>query len=78
MKSEYFIGLSLPIDQDGDPGDGGQAKDGFFDKGDNENERGIVSYKPREGLKQHFQQEESCIPSENTRPFPIGIQKDSK
>ena len=48
MKSEYFIGLSLPIDQDGDPGDGGQAKDGFFDKGDDENERGIVSYKPRE------------------------------
>lgn len=48
MESEYFIGLSLPIGQDGDPGDGGQAKDGFFDKGDDKNERGIVNYKPRE------------------------------
>ena len=48
MESEYFIGLSLPSGQDGDPGDGGQAKDGFFDKGDDKNERGIVNYKPRE------------------------------
>ncbi|MFC2531484.1 hypothetical protein [Segatella oris] len=48
MESEYFIGLSLPINQGGGPGDDGQAKDGFFDKGDDENERGIVSYKPRE------------------------------
>ena len=62
MESEYFIGLSLPIDQGGDPGDGGQAKDEFFVKGDDENERGIVSYKPREDWNNIFNRKTVVFP----------------
>ena len=48
LASEGFICLSIPIGPGPGPGGGGDAKGGFFDEEDKENEQGMADYSPWE------------------------------